>query len=57
MTRMSKKGEIRGKCPRKRKAPSPKTGPLTDNLPKGYKEHTNAMEGDTAISIFIPKIK
>ncbi|NGX54539.1 MAG: hypothetical protein KR126chlam2_00152 [Chlamydiae bacterium] len=55
MTRTSKQQERRARCPRKRKAPSPKTGPLKDNLPKGFKPHENAVpEGAMA---FIPKIK
>lgn len=57
MTRMSKKGERRGMSPRKHKDPSPKTGPLKDNLPKGYKEHDNAFSGEDAKAFFIPKIR
>lgn len=54
MTRQSKQGERRAMSPRKRKAPAVKTGPKKDNLPKGFKEHANALEGTLA---FIPKIK
>ena len=54
MTRMSKKEKRRAVFPRKRKNPSPKTGPLKDNLPLGYHEHQNAAESS---DIFIPKIK
>jgi len=57
MTRLSKKGERRAISHRKHKAPQPKTGPLKDNLPKGYKPHPNALEGDLAKVFFIPKIK
>ncbi|NGX39723.1 MAG: hypothetical protein KR126chlam1_01056 [Chlamydiae bacterium] len=57
MTRISKKAERRGKSPRKHKAPHPKTGPLKDNLPNGYKIHSNAIEGEHATQLFIPKIK
>ena len=57
MTRMSKKGERRGKSPRKHKAPSTKTGPKKDNLPMGFKAHKNAVEGDLGKTIFVPKIK
>jgi hypothetical protein len=57
MTRMSKQGEKRSRFPRKHRAPSVKTGPLQDNLPKGFKEHPNALEGDLAKTGFIPKIK
>lgn len=55
MTRMSKKGEIRGKYPRKTKAPQLKTGPKQDNLPKGFKEHANALSGDFAKTNYLPK--
>jgi len=44
-------------CPKKRKAPQPKTGPIKDRLPKGFKEHPNAAENEMAASIFIPKIQ
>ncbi|NGX45924.1 MAG: hypothetical protein K940chlam2_01104 [Chlamydiae bacterium] len=54
MTRMSKKEKRRAIFPRKRKNPSPKTGALKDNLPQGYREHSNAIEHSAA---FIPKIK
>lgn len=57
MTRMSKKSERRGMSPRKYKAPQPKTGAKKDNLPKGYNEHENAVSGDMAKTIFIPKIQ
>jgi hypothetical protein len=56
MTRLSKKSERRGISPRKHKAPCPKTGPKQDNLPSGYKAHTNAVEGDMSKKVFIPKI-
>ncbi len=57
MTRMSKKGERRAMYPRKTKAPQPKTGPKKDNLPNGFKEHQNALDGDLAKMAFIPKIQ
>jgi len=57
MTRMSKQAERRSKSHRKHKAPQLKTGPLKDNLPKGFKEHANAIEGELAKAVFIPKIK
>lgn len=57
MVRMSKQGERRAKFPRRRGAPQPKTGPLQDNLPEGYKSHENAVEGSLAGALFIPKIK
>lgn len=57
MTRMSKQGERRNRFPRKNRAPSAKTGSLKDNLPNGFKAHPNALEGDLATMVFIPKIK
>jgi hypothetical protein len=57
MVRISKQSERRSRFPRKRRAPSAKTGSLKDNLPIGYKEHSNALEGDLAKLVFIPKIK
>lgn len=57
MTRMSKQGERRSRFPRKHRAPSMKTGPLQDNIPNGFKEHINAVSGDLAKIVFIPKIK
>lgn len=57
MTRMSKQGERRNRFPRKHRAPSAKTGPLVDQLPNGYKAHANAVEGELAAKVFIPKIK
>lgn len=57
MVRISKQSERRNQSPRKNKAPSEKTGRLRDNLPKGFKGHANAVEGDAALTAFIPKIK
>lgn len=54
MTRMSKQGERRARCPKRCKPPMPKTGPKKNNLPKGFKEHENAISSENA---FIPKIK
>ena len=54
MTRMSKQGERRNQSPRKPQYPSPKTGSLKDNLPKGFKEHDNAGKEH---NVFIPKVK
>lgn len=56
MTRMSKQGERRNRCPKKRKAPAVKTGPKEDALPKGFKERSNAVEGDLAKSVFVGTI-
>lgn len=57
MVRLSKQMRKRAQSPRKHRAPSPKTGPRKDALPKGYKEHANAV-ADTAIAgeIFFPKM-
>lgn len=55
MTRISKKAERRARCPKKRKGPSLKTGPLKDNLPEGYKPQGNVYSGK--VMAFIPKIK
>ncbi|HPE85130.1 MAG TPA: hypothetical protein PLO43_03015 [Chlamydiales bacterium] len=52
MTRMSKQGERRNQCPRKSKFPQPKTGSKKDNLPKGFREHANAL---TSQNTFISK--
>lgn len=57
MVRISKQAEKRNRFKRKHRAPSPKTGALKDNLPNGFKEHSNALEGDLATMVFIPKIK
>lgn len=57
MVRISKQTERRNRSPRKNRAPSPKTGTLKDNLPKGYKEHENALSGDVGSTAFIPKIR
>ncbi|MFI5333547.1 MAG: hypothetical protein ACHQT8_00065 [Chlamydiales bacterium] len=57
MVRISKVGEIRSVSPKRRKPPSPKTGPRKDNLPEGYKPHSNALSGELAKTNFIPTIK
>jgi len=57
MVRISKQAEKRSRFPRKHRKPSVKTGALKDNLPNGYKDHANAVEGDLAKMVFIPKIK
>lgn len=57
MVRISKQSERRHQSPRKHKAPSVKTGPRKDALAKGFKEHKNALEGETGAVAFIPKIK
>lgn len=57
MVRISKQSEKRQRSPRRHKAPSPKTGPRKENLPHGYKQHANAVQGEMAGKAFIPKIK
>ena len=57
MVRISKQQERRHRSPRKHQAPVPKTGPLQDNLPKGFKPHANALSGEVGAMAFIPKIK
>ncbi len=57
MTRISKQNERRMQSPKKRRpALSSKTGALKDALPNGFKEHTNAVEGETAKSMFVRKV-
>lgn len=55
MVRLSKQMRKRAQSPRKHRAPSPKTGPRQDALPKGYKEHVNAVDAALASEIFFPK--
>ena len=57
MTRIGKKAERRGQSPRKHKPPAVKTGPKKDQLPKGYKEHENAVVDSSHGLIFISKVK
>jgi hypothetical protein len=57
MVRISKKAERRNQSPRKPRTSFKKTGARTENLPLGYKEHPNAVEGDLANKFFISKIK
>lgn len=57
MTRISKQAEKRSISPRRTRKPSKKTGPLQDKIPGGYKPHLNAVEGNIAAQVFIPKIR
>ncbi len=57
MVRISKQSERRSQSRRRPKGPSVKTGALKDQLKNGYKEHSNALEGDVAAHVFIAKIK
>lgn len=57
MVRISKQGERRNRSPHRCRPPSPKSGPKEDNLPQGFKVHTNAVTGNLSERIFIPKIR
>lgn len=57
MTRTSKQESRRHVYPKKRHYPSPKTGSLKDNLPLGYKQHTNALSIEANTSVYIAKVK
>lgn len=57
MVRISKQEERRQRSPRRPRPPSPKTGPLKDKLPLGFKDHANAFDGTALHTVFIPKIK
>ncbi|MBS0621820.1 MAG: hypothetical protein JSR80_02535 [Verrucomicrobia bacterium] len=57
MTRVSKQQERRHQSPRRPKAPQVKTGPKKDHLEKGYRQHQNALTGETASAKFIGKVK
>jgi hypothetical protein len=56
MTRMSKQGKRRAMSPRRPNPHTVKTGSLKDNLPKGFKEHKNAVEGENSKRVFIPSV-
>jgi hypothetical protein len=57
MVRISKQGERRSRSPHRCRAPSPKTGPVKENLSLGFKPHANAVEGAVTQNTFIPKIR
>lgn len=57
MVRISKQAEKRQVSPKRCRFPSPKTGPLKDNLPLGYKERVNGLKEGSNASIFISKIQ
>lgn len=57
MVRISKQQERRSVSPRRPQTNFEKTGPRKDNLPSGFKEHKNALEGELSQVAFIPKIK
>jgi len=56
MVRICKKERLKC-CPRKPKYGAIKTGPIKDNLPKGYKEHDNVFIGKMKVLTFIGKVK
>ena len=53
MVRISKQSERRSVSPRRPTISGEKTGSRKDNLPKGFKEHKNAISSEHG---FIPKI-
>lgn len=57
MVRISKQSERRAKSPRRPRPPSVKTGEKKTHLKKGFKEHSNALEGEAGQQAFIPKIR
>jgi hypothetical protein len=58
MVRMSKQGERRAKCPRKRQVRiSSNCCGQVQKSAEGFKAHANAVDGDLAARVFIPKIK
>lgn len=58
MTRTSKQEERRNQSPRRPKLEGKKTGSKKDNLPKGFREHENALSGsETARSFFVGQVK
>ncbi|MES2121526.1 MAG: hypothetical protein V4492_01970 [Chlamydiota bacterium] len=57
MVRISKQNRRRNVSPRRPARPGIKTGAKKDALPEGFKVHPNAIEGNLAQNLFIPKIK
>jgi hypothetical protein len=57
MVRISKQEERRKVSFRRPRSPALKTGPVKEKLPLGYKAHVNAVEGDLATKMFVPKIR
>jgi hypothetical protein len=57
MVRISKQAKKRAVSHRRPAPPAKKTGPKKDHLPQGYKLHPNAIEGNLAQALFIPKIR
>lgn len=57
MVRISKKNRDRSVSPRRPQPEQKKTGAVRDNLPKGYKEHENALEGEKQAGCFVGLVK
>lgn len=57
MVRISKQAERRSRSPRKHRLSSKKTVSNKQESVVMFKEHTNAVQGDLASKVFIPKIK
>jgi len=57
MVRISKQAKKRAVSRRRPAPPAKKTGPKKDVLLQGFKPHANAIEGNLALTSFIPKIK
>lgn len=57
MVRISKQGKRRAQYPKKRRAPSEKTGPLQDKLADGYKHLANAVSTHSEQKYYIAKVK
>ncbi len=55
MVRMSKQSKIRAVSRRRPAPPAKKTGPREEA--QAFKVHANALDGQSAQSSFIPKIK
>ncbi len=55
MTRISKQDRRRNISPRRPRLPGEKTGAKVDNLPAGYKEHANCLDG--VPNAFVAKIR
>lgn len=57
MVRISKQCEKRARSHHRPRPPAKKTGARKQNLPNGFKDHANALEGEAAAFAYIPKIK
>jgi hypothetical protein len=55
MVRLSKQARRRAVSYKRPSKLAKKTGALKDALPNGFKEHPNALLGDTAKGAFFPK--